>query len=209
MQQRSEETRARILDAAVRRFAISGYNAASVDVICSDAGTSKGAFYHHFPSKQAVFIALMQGWLNTIDQAIGSMRKPTVPDTLVQMTEVLPALFAAADERLPMFLEFMLQASRNEEIWQATIAPYRHYREHFSGLIRDGIAEGSLKEVDPDAAAEVILSLAVGLFLQGVLDPQGANWQNVAMQSMQILMNGLAKNTNSTLENHTGTKEKS
>jgi AcrR family transcriptional regulator len=192
-QQRSEETRARILDAAVRRFAISGYNAASVDVICSDAGVSKGAFYHHFPTKQAVFVALLEGWLNTIDAAIAAMRKPTVPETFVQMTEVLPAIFAAADERLPMFLEFMLQASRNEAIWQATIAPYRHYREHFSQLIRDGIAEGSLKEVDPEAAAEVILSLAVGLFLQGVLDPQGADWQNVARQSMQILMNGLAK----------------
>jgi AcrR family transcriptional regulator len=193
-QQRSEETRARILDAAVRRFAISGYNAASVDVICSDAGVSKGAFYHHFPTKQAVFVALLEGWLNTIDAAIAAMRKPTVPETFVQMTEVLPALFAAADERLPMFLEFMLQASRNEAIWQSTIAPYRHYREHFSKLIRDGIAEGSLKEVDPEAAAEVILSLAVGLFLQGVLDPQGADWQKVAQQSMQILMNGLAKN---------------
>jgi AcrR family transcriptional regulator len=192
-QQRSEETRAHILDSAVRRFAISGYNAASVDEICGDAGVSKGAFYHHFPSKQAIFIALLEGWLQTIDAAIVALRKPTVPETLVQMTEVLPAIFAAADERLPMFLEFWLQASRNEEIWKATIAPYRHYREHFARLIVDGIAEGSLKEVDPQAAAEVILSLAVGLFLQGVLDPKGADWQRVAQQSMEILMNGMAK----------------
>jgi len=192
-QQRSEETRAHILDAAVRRFAISGYNAASVDEICSDAGVSKGAFYHHFPSKQAIFIALLEGWLKTIDEAIIALRKPSVPETFVHMTEVLPAIFAAADERLPMFLEFWIQASRNEEIWKATIAPYRHYRDHFARLVEDGIAEGSLKEVDPQAAAEVILSLAVGLFLQGVLDPQGADWQNIARQSMQILMNGLAK----------------
>ncbi len=43
-QQRGEETRARILDAAVRKFAIAGYDAASVDDICAEAGVSKGAF---------------------------------------------------------------------------------------------------------------------------------------------------------------------
>jgi hypothetical protein len=38
----------------------------------------------------------------------------------------------------------------------------------------------------------VIVSLAVGLVLQGVLDPHSADWANVAKQSMQLLMNGMA-----------------
>ncbi|MBU4225609.1 MAG: TetR family transcriptional regulator C-terminal domain-containing protein [Chloroflexi bacterium] len=66
------------------------------------------------------------------------------------------------------------------------------YREYFAGLIEQGIAEGSFKPVDAQAAAQVILSLAVGLVLQGVLDPQGADWQKAAEESMKILMNGLA-----------------
>jgi AcrR family transcriptional regulator len=192
-QQRSEETRANILDAAVRRFALAGYDAASVDDICAEAGVSKGAFYHHFPTKQAIFLALLDGWLKTVDAGLEALRKPTVPETFVHMTQLLPTIFAVADDRLPMFLEFWTRASRDEKVWAATIAPYRHYREHFANLIRDGIAEGSLKEVDPESAAQVILSLAVGLFLQGVLDPTGADWQKVAEQSMQVLMNGLAK----------------
>jgi AcrR family transcriptional regulator len=192
-QQRSEETRANILDAAVRRFAISGYDAASVDDICSEAGVSKGAFYHHFPTKQAVFLALLDGWLKTVDSGLDGLRQSNVRETFVQMTQLLPAIFAAADDRLPMFLEFWTQASRDETVWAATIAPYRHYREHFANLIRDGIAEGSIKEVDPEAAAQVILSLAVGLFLQGVLDPTGADWQKIGEESMRIIMNGLAK----------------
>lgn len=192
-QSRSEETRTSILEAALRRFALAGYNAASVDDICAEAGVSKGAFYHHFPSKQAVFLALLEGWLKTIDSGLESMRRATVPETFVAMTHLLPTLFAAADERLPMFLEFWLQASRDEKIWQATIAPYRHYQEYFARLVADGIAEGSLKpETDPQAAGQVILSLAVGLFLQGVIDPHGADWQKVGEESMKILMNGLA-----------------
>ena len=192
-QQRAEETRGRILDAAVKRFAIAGYDAASVDVICGEAGVSKGAFYHHFPTKQAVFLALMQGWLAMIDVGMEAVRKDTVPETLVTMTNLLPGVFAAAENRLPMFLEFWLQASRDETVWKAIIAPYRHYQEYFLKLINDGMKEGSLKTVDSQVAAQVIVSLAVGLVLQGVLDPHGADWEKTARESMQILMNGLAK----------------
>jgi AcrR family transcriptional regulator len=193
MQQRSEETRGRILEAALNHFSASGYNAASVDEICAEAGVSKGAFYHHFPTKQAVFLALLEDWLETIDSGMESLRQESVPQTLLQLTNLLPVIFAEADNHLPMFLEYWIQASRDETIWQATISPYRRYQDLFARLIEKGVAEGTLKPVDPQAAAQVILSLAVGLFLQGVLDPQGADWQKVARESLQIVMNGLAK----------------
>jgi len=192
-QHRSEETRARILDAALRKFAIEGYDAASVDDICSEAGVSKGAFYHHFSTKQSLFLALLDGWLTTVDMGLESIRQATVPQTLNHMTDLLPGIFATTDERLPMFLEFWLQASRDETVWQATIAPYQHYQDHFAKLIEDGMAEGSIRTVDPKITARVIVSLAVGLFLQGVLDPHGADWDKVAKESMNILMQGLAK----------------
>ena len=192
-QHRAEETRGRILDAAVKRFAVAGYDAASVDEICAEAGVSKGAFYHHFPTKQAVFLALKQGWLAMIEMGMQAVRKETVPDTLITMTNLLPGVFAAAENRLPMFLEFWLQASRDETVWKAIIAPYRHYQEYFLKLINDGMKEGSIKRVDSQVAAQVIVSLAVGLVLQGVLDPHGADWEKTARESMQILMNGLAK----------------
>ena len=50
-QPRGEETRTRILDAALEAFARDGYDDASVAEICRLAGVTKGGFYHHFPSK--------------------------------------------------------------------------------------------------------------------------------------------------------------
>lgn len=193
-QQRSEETRARILDAAVRKFAIAGYDATSVDDICGEAGVSKGAVYHHFSSKQAIFLALMQGWLGMIDLGLDASRKDTFPETLIHMTDLLPSVFASAEDRLPMFLEFWLQASRDEKVWEALIAPYRHYQEHFSQLVEDGISEGSINSIDPSLAARVIVSLAVGVVLQGVLDPRSEIWEKTARGGMQIILAGLARN---------------
>jgi AcrR family transcriptional regulator len=192
-QQRSEETRTRILDSALKKFALTGYDGASVDDICVDAGISKGAFYHHFKTKNAVFLALMEIWLKSIDFGLKSSRHETVPETLVHMTNLLPGIFASAEDRLPMFLEFWLQASRNQEVWNAVIAPYHHYQDYFTELVKAGISEESFKKVDPTVAAQVIVSLAVGLFLQGILDPHGADWEKTAQESMKILMTGLAK----------------
>src|SRR2546425_6372248 len=52
-------TRERILDAALEVFARKGYHRAIVDDIVRTSGTSKGAVYHHFPNKEAVFLALV------------------------------------------------------------------------------------------------------------------------------------------------------
>ena len=193
MQQRSEETRTKILDSATKLFSTRGFNAASVDEICEEAGISKGAFYHHFESKQALFLAILDGWLQAIDSTIEASKDKTVPETFMQMTEAFPVIFETAGEGLPMFLEFWLQASRDQKIWEASIAPYRRYHKYFTSLIKKGVEEGSFVEVDPELAARMIVSTAMGLFLQSMLDPKGAKWEKVARDSTNLLVNSLLK----------------
>ncbi len=191
MQQRSEETRTKILDSAVKLFSTRGYTAASVDDICAEAGISKGAFYHHFESKQALFLALLDGWLQIIDNAIDASKDKTAPETFMQMTEAFPYMFGTAGEGLPMFLEFWLQASRDKKIWEASIAPYRRYHKYFTTLIKKGVDEGSFVEVDPELASRMIVATAMGLLLQSLLDPKGAKWEKVARESTSLLVNSL------------------
>ena len=193
MQQRSEETRSKIIVSAVKLFSAKGYNIASVDDICADAGISKGAFYHHFKSKQDLFLALLDGWLETIDNAIEASRDKTVPETFMQITEAFPYIFATANEGLPMFLEFWLQASRDEKIWQASVKPYRRYHKYFTNLIKKGVDEGSFVEVDPELTSRMIISTAMGLLLQSLMDPKGAKWENVARDSTTMLVTSMLK----------------
>ncbi len=179
------------MESAIKLFSARGFNAASVDDICEAAGISKGAFYHHFETKQALFIALLDGWLQIIDNAIDASRDKTAPETFMQMTESFPYLFETAGEGLPMFLEFWLQASRDKTIWEASIAPYRRYHKYFTSLIKKGVEEGSFVEVDPELASRMIVATAMGLLLQSLLDPKGAKWEKVGRESTNLLVNSL------------------
>src|ERR671937_524908 len=58
-QLRSLQRHERILEAAERVFARRGYHHTAVDDIAAEADTSKGGIYFHFPTKQAIFLALL------------------------------------------------------------------------------------------------------------------------------------------------------
>lgn len=55
----------RLLDAAVDVIRAQGYSATTVDDLCQAAGVTKGAFFHHFDSKEALAIATAEHWSNT------------------------------------------------------------------------------------------------------------------------------------------------
>jgi AcrR family transcriptional regulator len=195
MQHRSEETRNHILEAATQLFSKTGYDATGVAEICQAAGVSKGAFYHHFPTTQAIFMELLNTYLNGIESGFNMMRQEVqdVPQAILQMASQVGSLFQTADIHLPIFLEFWTQANHDPLIWEVAIAPYRRYQSYFAHMIQEGIDEGSLQPVDAQLAARVLVSLAMGMLMQSLFDPQITNWQFEARQSMELLMKGIAR----------------
>lgn len=57
--------RRRILDAAIKLIRTNGYNATTVDELCTEAGVTKGAFFHHFKSKDDLGTAAARHWTDT------------------------------------------------------------------------------------------------------------------------------------------------
>lgn len=195
MQQRSGETRSRILEAALACFAANGYDATGVAEICQRAGVSKGAFYHHFASKQQVFLALLDGWLSGLDKQVAVSRGRATPfdEALLALAGIGSQVFQQAQGQLPMFLEFWAKAARDPAVWQATMEPYQRYRAFFASAVAAGTAEGVLRPVDPDVAARLLVAVAVGLLLQAVLEPDGADWDQVIHESLRLVLEGLLR----------------
>jgi len=57
-----EETRLRLIEAAVRLMLRQGFAATTADQICEESGLSKGAFFHHFESKEELTRAAVAWW---------------------------------------------------------------------------------------------------------------------------------------------------
>jgi len=193
VQPRGEETRKQILSAAVTAFAQFGYDATGVAEICKTAGISKGAFYHHFPSKQTLYFELLNEWLATIDARLRSIASEagSVPDALMKMTGAFTEIIESSRDKLPIFLEFLMRATRDPEIRKATLKPYRTYSEYFSDLIRKGVKEGTIRTGDPDTAAQILVSLAVGLVLQGSIDAGSTDWEAVATNAVRTFVRSI------------------
>lgn len=59
---RTAPARDKILNAALSAIRVKGYSATSVDDLCAAAGVTKGAFFHHFDSKDALGVAAANHW---------------------------------------------------------------------------------------------------------------------------------------------------
>lgn len=66
----AEDTRTALLDAAERRFAEQGFAVATIDEIADDARVTKGAVYHHFGGKTALFRAVVERLYESVVTAL-------------------------------------------------------------------------------------------------------------------------------------------
>ena len=62
---RTTNARRKLLDAAVKVVREKGYGATTVDALCAEAGVTKGAFFHHFKSKDELAVSAAEYWSET------------------------------------------------------------------------------------------------------------------------------------------------
>jgi TetR/AcrR family transcriptional regulator, transcriptional repressor for nem operon len=76
------EARARLIEAGQTLVRRKGFAATSVDEFCAAAGVTKGAFFHHFASKEALGVALVDHWTETTGAMFAAHPYNVQPDPL-------------------------------------------------------------------------------------------------------------------------------
>lgn len=149
----SHETRSRILEAAVTVFASKGYHDTKVDDIVSKSKTSKGAFYFYFPSKQDIFLALVDTFA---DLLVTRLR-----DRLTSETSGMVRVDLALRVCLEIFGQYrglakiaLVQATG---LGLAFEEKRRAVNDRFIRIIKENldeaIADGSIQSVDTEVIA--------------------------------------------------------
>jgi len=156
--------RAELLDRATELFLRRGYDNVSLNDLIADAGVSKGAFYHWFPSKDALITALAERSARAAFTVIEDAVAACGGDALARLNAVLQAGY---DVKMKMGVPEQLAAM---------VALLRPDNAHLYGrilavdealslplltrLISEGVADGVFDTFDPEGVADVIYGLA-------------------------------------------------
>jgi TetR/AcrR family transcriptional repressor of nem operon len=97
------EARARLIEAARSLVRHKGFAATSVDDLCAAAGVTKGAFFHHFPSKEALGVALVDDWTQMTGVMFASHPYNFLPDPLDRVFAYLDLRRELLGQPLPEF----------------------------------------------------------------------------------------------------------
>jgi TetR/AcrR family transcriptional repressor of nem operon len=159
----------RLLDAALHVIRAQGYSATTVDDICRAAGLTKGAFFHHFKSKEDLAVAAAAHFSKMAEQLFATAPYRALPDPLDRFLAYIDFRSAIIDGPIPAFT--CLLGTMVQEAYDTHPAIQRacdtYISVHAAGLAPDIEAAKALYAPDATWSAE-----SLALYTQAVL--QGA-----------------------------------
>jgi TetR/AcrR family transcriptional regulator, transcriptional repressor for nem operon len=102
----TSKTKTKLLDAALTAIRAKGYTATTVDDICEAAGVTKGAFFHHFKSKEDLAVAAARHWGALTSGLFASAPYRTLPDPLDRILAYVDFRKAILQGELPEYTCF-------------------------------------------------------------------------------------------------------
>jgi AcrR family transcriptional regulator len=184
---RGQSTRAHILTIAQRLFTELGYNAVSIETVLRESGLSRGALYHHFPSKEALFAAALE---EVEIRLMGAARAAAL-----SATNPLDALRAGCSAWLDLTLrdpavrQIVLADAPGVIGWHA----WRALDDRYGlGLLKSALKAGAeAGRVDPgmvDIYAHILLATLVEIALLGARAEKPAEILRAGRDAMEAVL---------------------
>ena len=192
--------RAELLDRASGLFLRHGYDNVSLNDLIADAGVSKGAFYHWFPSKDALVAALAERSAGAAFAGVEDAVAACLGDALARLNAALRAGFDVNMEMGgPEQLAAMVSLLRpdNAHLYGRILTVEEQlFRPLLTRLISDGVADGVFDTFDPEGVADMIYGLAArtNSNILGVLHAadESARDQAIDVLPIRFRLHGLA-----------------
>jgi AcrR family transcriptional regulator len=157
----AEETRRRILTAAMRCVAEVGYSQTTIREIARAADMTSGSLYHYFPNKSDL--------LNATGDEIEQIVAPRLRAAAAQYDDVVDRLDAVLDESQRLIADYPYLAAFLRAVRAGGAARSRHpeskaLRDVVAEIVADARSQGTLSpQTDPVAVIETICALTRGL----------------------------------------------
>ncbi|GLW70359.1 TetR family transcriptional regulator [Kitasatospora phosalacinea] len=187
-QERGIRSRRAILEAAAEVFDLRGYDAAGTNEILSRTGLTRGALYHHFPSKEAIALAVLEAHGD-------GLALPEHSAHASRLQSVIDLCFAFADR---LHTDAVLRAAVRLAVEQTSLprptdTPYEQSRAVVRTLLAEAAAQGeTLPGLDLDEAADVIIAAFTGVRVMSQVYTARADLPQRLTALWRMLLPGIA-----------------
>ena len=187
---KGQATRRQIVENATGLFTEQGYDAVSIEALLAACAISRGALYHHFPGKEAVFVAVLEA---TEERIVARLAEASVgtDDAVEALRRGCDAWLdmAATD---PVVRRVVLNDAPGVIGWQA----WRALDERYTlGLIRAALAaaarQGRLPGERVEMAAHILLAVLVEVALLIAAAPTDAAVRASGRDAVHRVLDGL------------------
>lgn len=170
------QTRERIIQAAFELFHARSYDGVGVQEICDTAEVTKGSFYHFFPSKDDLAIAVIDTVWAHAEQEMQQLIDPAVPPLtrIEQFFEGIHVKVCSMKEKRGRILGCPIGnltselSTQNEAIRQRLVCVYDNMCRYFEHALRDAAACGQiLPDTDVTVAARSMVAFLQGMAVLG------------------------------------------
>jgi AcrR family transcriptional regulator len=176
MARRARPTRDRILETALDRFGIRGFDGVSLDDIATEVGVTKQTVLYWFPSKDALLGAVLEHTADELAVAIEAAVRAAPEEPLARVEAVVKAVFRPAVRR-PALLGLVREVSRLDPVFSTRLLErMQPLVDAAAGYLGAEMARGRLRDCDP----RLLLSLSYATVAGIATEPEAlraVGWQ--------------------------------
>jgi len=191
-----EAARERFLDSAEKLFQRKGYYETSIDDVIQATGTSKGAIYGYFESKEALLESVQErqyvknlGYGKSILSGQGSIAS--------KLEKLADIYFASHDlparQRCRMNLELSAASLHMKPIQNKLKNQYDQLQTVLAFLLKEGVKNGEIrKEIDTESIASLLMAVVDGLALRWAITDGDLDWKNIKDALLDLTLKGIS-----------------
>ena len=180
-EERSTETRRRLIEAAIEVMRKDGYANLTISKVTQSAGLTNGAMQHHFPSRDDLVMALLDAVYPVLEISFDSIaaEELTPHARIARLVDILWAIYSKP-EYLAVW-DIALGARGDPKLW----AQVGNYQRHISMHIRSEFvrlfADLDISREDADRVLSVVVAAIRGLALQSMFGEDKVNHASFAV----------------------------
>jgi len=192
------DKKTQILYAAIEIFAKKGLERGKIAEIDKQAGVGKGTIYEYFKSKDEIFNAIENLFVNDsiqqIEQLLNSKKSPTAK--IEEMANYNINIHEAMGDAIIIFAEMWAQHSRGQ--WHGHkksifVEMYTNYHNAIREILTEGIETGEFRAMNKDGVATMLLALIDGILWQSVIFKNADNFDQWKKEAIKSFINGIKK----------------